>query len=640
MRFARDDLRLAHLLRAFAPLLILLATGTPSEAAFSGPNGRIAFVSHRDGNDDIYTITADGSAESKLTDSTEGDYGPAWSPDGSKIAFTSLRDGNEDVYVMNSDGSLETNCTKHSERDASVHWSADGTKIVFLSNRGNADVSDNDVYVMDLDDCGLPAPVPLALAANHPDREEEPVWSPDGSRIAYVHSTAFDDHRLFTMGPDGSGQAALPPDILPVNVTQPDWAPDARKLAFTGTIPGEPQQIYTIHTDGTGGLAQLTPSGASIMAGVRPATHATRRGGLVPAWSPDGTRIAFNREGDLVFVNPHGTDPVTVTGAAHSGHVSSPDWGTGAAPSASFAISPDRPLAGEIVSLDASTSSDPDGGIARYEWDLDGDGSFETDTDQSPIASRFYPKVGTITVGLRVTDHDLNRSTATRPLTVETRRPSAFFAVSPNPAFAGQTITFDGSASRDPDGRIVRFEWDLDGDGAYETDAGTNPIASRSYVSAASFAVKLRVTDNDGATSEGVGALGARALTIQWRRILAEATLTFLNTRNGIRVRSLVVRNVPSGSRVGISCRRGRRRACTHQAKNAPAARPHAHAARTLSFPGLRPKRLRAGTLLEIRVTKKNQIGKYIRYRIRRAGFQKSEGCLRPDSRAPQRECD
>ena len=627
-----------RLLPALTLLMVLLWPAADGRAAFPGPNGKIAFMSHRDGSDDIYSIHADGTGEAKLTENPAGDYGPAWSPDGSKIVFISLRDGNEEVYVMNSDGSLETNCTKNDARDTRATWSADGTGIVFDSNRGNLDVSDSDVYVMKLADCDLSVPAAMPLAANHPDREEEPVWSPDGARIAYIHSTAFNDHRIHTTTPDGTAHAVLAPDILPVNVTQPDWSPDARKMVFTGTIPGELAQLYTISMDGTGGLTKLTSEGATQVTGISPATHATRTGSAQPGWSPDGSRITYGRNGDLVVTSAQEIHPVPVTDATHSGHVTGPDWGRGMAPGASFAAAPDHALTGQVVSFDASGSSDPEGAIARYEWDLDGDGSFETDTRRSPIASRFYPSVGTTSVGLRVTDHDLNTSVVTRQLTVSSRPPSAFIAIFPNPAFAGEPVTFDGSASQDPDGVIVGYRWDLDGDGRFETDTGTKPIASRSYPSSRTIAVKLRVTDNDGTTSEGVGALAARALTVRWRRILAEATLTFLNTRKGIMVRTLVVRNVPDAARVEVSCRRGRRSTCARQTRTAPGTR--VRAARQLSFARLRSKRLRAGTLLEIRVTKRNQVGKFIRYRIRRAGFQKSEGCLKPGSKAPSRDCD
>ena len=54
----------------------------------------------------------------------------------------------------------------------------------------------------------------------------------------------------------------------------------------------------------------------------------------------------------------------------------------------------------------------------------------------------------------------------------------------PNPAETGQTVTFDASASSDPDGTIAKYEWDLDGNGTYETDTGTTPTATKTYATA------------------------------------------------------------------------------------------------------------------------------------------------------------
>src|SRR3972149_244325 len=69
-------------------------------------NGKIAFVSQRDGNEEIYTMNADGSNVQRLTfdvvGSPKSDLSPAWSPDGTRIAFVSNRDGgNYEIYVMN-----------------------------------------------------------------------------------------------------------------------------------------------------------------------------------------------------------------------------------------------------------------------------------------------------------------------------------------------------------------------------------------------------------------------------------------------------------------------------------------------------------------------------------------------------------
>jgi hypothetical protein len=82
--------------------------------------------------------------------------------------------------------------------------------------------------------------------------------------------------------------------------------------------------------------------------------------------------------------------------------------------------------------------------------------------------------------------------------------PVARLAVAPAPALVGQAVTFDASSSFDPDGSIVRHEWDLDGDGAYESDTGPVSSVMRAYTSPAALQVRLRVTDDEGERSVAV----------------------------------------------------------------------------------------------------------------------------------------
>ena len=82
-------------------LVILLVFTTSSLFAASGPfNGKIAFVSDRDGNSEIYAMKPDGTIPTRLTNDKGIDTHPSWSPDGKKIAFASDRDGNFEIYVM------------------------------------------------------------------------------------------------------------------------------------------------------------------------------------------------------------------------------------------------------------------------------------------------------------------------------------------------------------------------------------------------------------------------------------------------------------------------------------------------------------------------------------------------------------
>ena len=184
-------------------------------------------------------------------------------------------------------------------------------------------------------------------------------------------------------------------------------------------------------------------------------------------------------------------------------------------PQASFTASLNPALTGQIVLFDGSASSDPEGPIARYEWDLDGNGSFETDTGVAPTVTRSYSSAGDYTVGLRVTDGDGAGAQTTRRLTVlaipVNQIPTAFFTVSPRSAYMGQLVRFDGSASSDPEGPIARYEWDLDGNGSFETDTGAISTASRSYANAGDYTVGLRVTDGDGASGDAARTLAVLA---------------------------------------------------------------------------------------------------------------------------------
>jgi PKD repeat protein len=170
-------------------------------------------------------------------------------------------------------------------------------------------------------------------------------------------------------------------------------------------------------------------------------------------------------------------------------------------PVARFTASPSTARAGQTVTFNGSTSSDPDGSIVKYEWDLDGNGSYETDTGTNPQTSRSYSSDGPVDVKLRVYDDGNGSDTETHTITIGNDLPTASFTASPNPVVTGNQVSFDASASSDPDGSIAKYEWDLDGDGSFETDTGTTKTATRTYTTAGSVSVKLRVTDEGGVTA-------------------------------------------------------------------------------------------------------------------------------------------
>jgi Tol biopolymer transport system component len=91
-------------------------------AAWSPDGQRIAFISSRDGNFEIYVIDADGKNPRNLTKNPADDAAPSWSPDGGRIAFNSERDGNAEIYVMDADGKNPRNLTNNPAFDERPDW--------------------------------------------------------------------------------------------------------------------------------------------------------------------------------------------------------------------------------------------------------------------------------------------------------------------------------------------------------------------------------------------------------------------------------------------------------------------------------------------------------------------------------------
>ncbi|HEY4096352.1 MAG TPA: PKD domain-containing protein, partial [Baekduia sp.] len=153
---------------------------------------------------------------------------------------------------------------------------------------------------------------------------------------------------------------------------------------------------------------------------------------------------------------------------------------------------------GQTVTFDATGSTDADGDIASYAWDLDGDGQ----TDHTgPTATIAYPAQRTIAALLRVTDATGLVGTAGVSVTVTDNAPPAANILQPSAGpRAGKPLVL-GVEATDLDGSVADIAWDLDGNGSYETDNGTSPFASVTWNTAGPQTVGVRVTDDEGATA-------------------------------------------------------------------------------------------------------------------------------------------
>jgi PKD repeat protein len=207
-------------------------------------------------------------------------------------------------------------------------------------------------------------------------------------------------------------------------------------------------------------------------------------------------------------------------------------------PTASFTATPNPAAIGAAVTFNATASADPGGSIAKYEWDFDGDGVFETDTLTAATTTHSYTVSGQYFVGLRVTDNDGAQATAFRNVRVNAK-PTASFTADPNPALINEPVTFSAATSSDSDGTIATYQWDLDGNGTLETTGAT---PAHAYATAGTVNVKLRVTDNNGAFEEIT-----RPVTVQLTRPNAALTFTPQNPTPGEAV-TLTSTSTPSVS--------------------------------------------------------------------------------------------
>jgi TolB protein len=288
-----EESRVTTLAAAFATalvvsMLVLVAMASePADAAFPGKNGKIAFVKESFRSSGIFTINPDGSGQQKIGSG----YSPSWSADGQKVVFErfsgeSEEDFDQDIFVMDADGTdvrqMTGDETNDEAYDFSPSFSPDGGTIAFVRGtyEESTDTETADIFTVDIDSGEV-----TNLTNTPTTYEGSPVYSPDGSQIAFsmYGSTSSD---IFVMNSaDGSDQKNLTKTGR-IDEYGPDWSPDGSKLIFTsyrfsfgGGEPNESSEIAVMNPDGTQ-RKNLTESAAYEES---------------PTFSPNGRRIVFSR---------------------------------------------------------------------------------------------------------------------------------------------------------------------------------------------------------------------------------------------------------------------------------------------------------------------------------------------------------
>jgi plastocyanin len=316
-----------------------------------------------------------------------------------------------------------------------------------------------------------------------------------------------------------------------------------------------------------------------------------------------------------------------------------------AAAPAEFSWSPDPPVAKKTATFTAV--EDP--AIAAYEWDLDGDGTYNDasgrEVKRTFQTARVY-EVGLITIDVDTTVNEVRKSVTVIPgnPASENQPPAASFVFFPAGPVAGEPITFV-STSSDPDSVIPAsgLAWDLNGDGAFDDAQGASTTTT--FPAPGTYTVSLRITTNASAVATSVlnvGVPGAPGSSVGQKALSLLSPFPVVRiagrvSRRGARIRRLTV-NAPPGTAVKVRCR-GRGcpfkrvlRTVSARAKAGRALPP----SRVLRVRRLEGELLRPGATLSLFATRAGAVGKYTRFRILKAKPpRRTDKCLVPGSGAP-----
>lgn len=204
------------------------------------PDGKSIALSAKSGQwDAIYTVDIKSGKTKKYIMKMDGVFTTAWSPDGDRIAFIGNKDGSSDLYIFNLKSKNVTRLTNDIFTDDQPSWSADGKRIAFVSDRKHYldgasvpadfnirefDYEKRDVYIIDVDS------KEIERITETPWEEATPIFSPDGSKLAYTS----DQNGIFNIYlHDLTNGDSYPVTNVISGIFQINWDKNANKLVYT-----------------------------------------------------------------------------------------------------------------------------------------------------------------------------------------------------------------------------------------------------------------------------------------------------------------------------------------------------------------------------------------------------------------------
>jgi len=203
-----------------------------------------------DNNLEIYSIGTDGQNLTRLTENQYMDVYPAWSPDDSRVAFLTLREGDLDIYMMDANGGDATLYYDSGSHDGDIDWAGDC--MVFTSGSAIWKLEDNGVLATCITD---PPHRGEWGEANLPAGDYDPRLSPDGSKIVFerLEDTAAPNggYNFFVINVDGTGETRLTDTDYAQGLA--NWSRAGDHLVYVvAAIDGKGiYDIYMMNADGT-----------------------------------------------------------------------------------------------------------------------------------------------------------------------------------------------------------------------------------------------------------------------------------------------------------------------------------------------------------------------------------------------------